>query len=102
MNLPKLSFRGTSLLKYDVVNKVLVGQWNNNKVISFISTLRVFGMMTIQCQVGSTKVDFEMLQVPKCYSTDNYMGGVDNINKDKRIVGSFTSRSMFKNVIELG
>ena len=48
LNLPNSSQRGTSLVKFDPVNRVLFGQWNNNKVVSFISTLGVFGMSTIQ------------------------------------------------------
>ena len=34
LNLPKTSQRGTSLVKFDPVNKVLFGHWNDNKVVS--------------------------------------------------------------------
>ena len=35
-NFPKSLQRGTSLVNFDPVNRVLFGQWNNNKVVSFI------------------------------------------------------------------
>ena len=47
MNLSKKSPRGTSLVKYDPVNHILFGQWNNNKVVSFISSLGVSGKVTV-------------------------------------------------------
>ena len=96
LNLPKLSQRGTSLVKFDPVIRVLFGQWNDNKVISFISTLGVFGMSTVQRRVGSQKMDFQIPEALKKYSSDNFMGGVDNMDKDKKIGGSFTSRALFQ------
>ena len=90
LNLPKTSQRGTSLVKFDPVNRVLFGQWNNNKVVSFISTLGVFGMSTIQQRVGANKIDFQIPEALKKYSADNFMGGIDNMDKDKKIGGLFT------------
>ena len=49
-------------VKIDPVNKVLFGQWNDNKVISFISSLGVFGMSTVQQRVGLQKLDFQTLR----------------------------------------
>ena len=95
LNLPKTSQRSTSLVKFDPVNKVLFGQWNDNKVVSFISTLGVFGMSSVQQRVGANKVDFQIPEALKRYSSDNFMGGVDNMDKDKKIGGSFTSRALF-------
>ena len=85
-----------SLVKYDPVNKVLFGQWNNNKVVSFISTLGVFGMSSVQQRVGAKKVDFQIPEALKRYSSDNFMGGMDNMDKDKKIGGSFTSPALFQ------
>jgi hypothetical protein len=65
MNLPKSSQRGTSLVKFDPINKVLFGQWNDNKVVSFISTLGLFGMSTIQRRVGVNKVYFQIPEALK-------------------------------------
>ena len=96
LNLPKSSQRGASLVKFDPVNRVLFGQWNDNKVVSFISTLGVFGMSTVQQRVGSQKMDFQIPEALKKYSSDNFMGGVDNMDKDKKIGGSFSSRALFR------
>lgn len=96
MNLSKSSPRGTSLTKYDPINKVLFGQWNDNKVVSFISTLGVSGLVTVQRRVGRDKVDFQIEEALKRYTHDNFMGGVDNVDKDKKIGGSFTKKALFK------
>jgi hypothetical protein len=96
MNLSKSSPRGTSLTKYDPINKVLFGQWNDNKVVSFISTLGVSGLVTVQRRVGRDKVDFQIEEALKRYTRDNFMGGVDNVDKDKKIGGSFTKKALFK------
>ncbi len=85
LNLPKSSPRGTSLIKFDPINKVLFGQWNDNKVVSFISTLGKFGMSTIQRRVGAHKVDLQIPEALKQYSADNFMGGVNNMNKEKKL-----------------
>jgi hypothetical protein len=66
--------RGTNLLKYDPTNMVLFGQWNNNKVILFISTLHVFGMATMQRRVGQNMVDLQGLEALKWYTTDILVG----------------------------
>ena len=47
MNLKKSSPCGTSLVKYNPTNKILFGQWNDNKVVSFISTLGISGSVTV-------------------------------------------------------
>jgi hypothetical protein len=96
MNLSKSSPRGSSLIKYDPVNKILFGQWNDNKVVSFISSLGIFGMSTVQHRVGANKQDFSIHEALKGYASNNFMGGVDNMDKDKKIGGSFTFRAMFK------
>jgi hypothetical protein len=102
LNLPKSSQQGTSLMKFDPINKVLFGQWNDNKVVSFISTLGLFGMSTIQRRVGANKVDLQIPEALKQYSADNFMGGVDNMDKDKKIGGSFTSRALFRKWYRMG
>ena len=70
MNLSKSSSRGTSLEKCDPVNKVLFGQWNDNKVISFISTPGVSGLVTIQHHVGANLIDLMIEKALKCYTRD--------------------------------
>ncbi len=43
-----------------------------------------------------TKNDFQIPEALKKYSSDNFMGGVDNMDKDKNIGGSFTSHALFR------
>ncbi len=43
MCLKKRGVRGESLTKYDPVNEILFGQWRNNKIVSFVSTLPLMG-----------------------------------------------------------
>lgn len=102
MNLKKSSSRGSSLEKYDPVNKVLFGQWNDNKVVSFISTLGVSKKVTVKRRIGSESVEFEIEEALKRYTRDNYMGGVDNVDKDKKIGGSFTKQAHFKKWYKMG
>ena len=63
-----------------------------------MSTLGVVGMSTVQRRVGSQKMDFQIPEAEalKKYSSDNFMGGVDNMDKDKKIGGSFTSHALFQ------
>jgi hypothetical protein len=102
MNIQKSDIRGTSLLKYDSTNQILFGQWKDNKVVSFISSLGTFGMTKIQRRVGPDKLDFDIPTALKLYTKDNYMGGVDNLDKDKSLGGSFTSRAMFRKWYRMG
>ena len=90
MNLPKSSPRGTLLIKFDPIHKIMFGQWNDNKVVSFILSLMIFGTTT--CQQGW----FSNHKALKCYATDNFMGRDVNTDNDKKIGGSFTSQAMFK------
>jgi hypothetical protein len=57
MNLSKPTLRETSLVKYDPVNRILSGQWNNNKVVSFISSLGISGTVTVMRRVGANKIN---------------------------------------------
>ena len=84
-----------SFVKFDPVNKVLFGQWNDNKVVLFISTLGVIGMSSVQRRVGANKVDFQIPEALKRYSSINFMGGMHNMDKDKKIGGSFMSCALF-------
>lgn len=81
---------------------MLFGQWNNNKVVSFLSTLGVLWMSTIKHKVGSTKVDFKMPKALTHCKMDNFMGGVDNADKDKKIGSSLTCCLMFKKWCRMG
>jgi hypothetical protein len=96
MNLGKTTPRGTSLVKYDPVSKIRFGQWNNNKVVSFILSLGVSGKVIVKRRIGEDKVDLEIEKAFKRYTCDNFMGVVDNVDKDKKIGGLFTKKAHFK------
>ena len=83
-------------------NKLLFGQWNDNKVGCFSSTWDMFGISTIQCRVEPEKCDIQIPESLKWYILDRFMGGVDNVDKDKCICGSFTGRAMFKKWYHMG
>ena len=57
MNLSNLSPQGTSLAKYDPMNKLLFSQWNENKIVSFISTLGISGSVAIQSCVLANSIE---------------------------------------------
>ena len=59
-------------------------------------------MSTIQQRVGANKIDFQIPEALKKYSSNNFMGGVDNMDKDKKIGGSFTSRALFWKWYQMG
>jgi hypothetical protein len=102
MNLSKKTERGSSLVKYDPVNRILFGQWNDNKVVSFISTLGISGSVNVTRRVGAQTVNLPIEVSLKRYTADNFMGGVDNVDKDKKIGGAFTKKSMFKKWYRMG
>eukprot|EP00956_Cyclotella_meneghiniana_P008474 scaffold11429_cov48-Cyclotella_meneghiniana.AAC.4 len=102
MNVQKSDVRGTSLLKYDSMNQILFGQWKDNKVVSFISSRGKFGMTKIQRRVGPDMLDFDIPNALKLYTKDNNMGGVDNLDKDKSLGGSFTAKAMFRKWYRMG
>jgi hypothetical protein len=86
MNLSKNTPRGTSLVKYDPGNRILFGQWNDTKVVSFISSLGISGTVTVTRRVGANKIDLPIEEtLKKRYTNDNFMGGVDNFDKDKNL-----------------
>ena len=89
-------------MKYDPVNQILFGQWNNSKVVSCISSLGVSGRVTVKRRVGSQKIYLEIGESLKRYTHDNLVGGVDNVDKDKKIGGAFTKKAMFKKWYQMG
>jgi hypothetical protein len=55
----------------------------------------IIRMSTIQQRVSVNKIDFQIPEALKRYSSDNFMGGVDNMDEDKKNGGSFASRALF-------
>lgn len=99
MNLTKTAPRGTSLVKYDPMDRILFGQWNDNKVVSFISSLGVSGSVTVTRKIGAQTKNSPIEECLKQYTSDNFMGGVNNMDKDKKLGGDFTKRHCSKNGI---
>ncbi len=50
-------------------------------------------MSSVQQRVGANKVDSQLLEALKRYSYNNFVGGVDNMDKDKKIGGSYVPRA---------
>ena len=84
LNHSKTAPRGSLLVKYDPVNPILFGQWNDNKVEPFISTLGISGTVNVSRRVGAQTIDLPVEVSLKRYTTENFMGCVDNIEKDKK------------------
>jgi hypothetical protein len=90
------------LVNYDPVNRILFRQWNDNKGVSFISSPGVSGNVTANRRVGSRQIDWQIKEALKRYTPDNFMGGFDNVNKDKTIGGAFTKKGLLKNWSRMG
>jgi hypothetical protein len=50
-------------------------------------------------RIGANKIDLEIEEALKRHTRDNFMGGFDNVDKDKKIGGSFMKKAHFKNGI---
>ena len=98
MNLSKTTPRGTSLVKYDPANRI---QWNDNKEVSFISSLGISGTVTVTRRDGANKIDLPIEEALKRYINDNFMGGVDKLIRTK-IGRAFTKKAIFKKWYHMG
>jgi hypothetical protein len=99
MNLSKTSPHGASLEQYDPVNKILFGQWNDNKVVLFISSLGVSGKVMAKRRVGPDHVEVQIEEGLKRYTQDSFMGreGIDNVDKDKNWVDHSPEKHILRN-----
>ena len=73
------------MVKCDTMNRILFGRWNDNKVVSFISSLGISGTVTVTRRFGANKIDLSIEEALKRYTNDNFMGGIDNVDKDKKL-----------------
>lgn len=94
MNLSKTSERGSTLVKYDKVNKLLAVQWNDNKIVSLLSSLGVYGLVDVQRRVGRNLRTFKTQECVREYQ--KYMGGVDKGDQIREQSGGFGKASHFK------
>ncbi len=86
--------RGECLTKYDPVNEILFGQWRDNKVVSFVSSLPLVGEELITQRCGREVKEFKCPSALCAYN--RFMGYVDLVDYDKKIGGGFMSRPHFK------
>ena len=94
MDLTKTMERGRSKVLYDHVNKVMVTQWVDNKVVSCTSTLEVSGTVPVTRRYGADVLD---LTVEKCLSLyQQGMGGVDRGDQYRELGAGFTTKAHFK------
>ena len=92
----QINLQGAGCWSSMIMSVVLFGQWHDNKIVSFISSLGVSGMVTVSRRIGSKKVLFDTEEALKVYICDNFMKGVDNVDKDKNIGGSFTKTELLE------
>ncbi len=78
---------------YNPINGLL-GQWKDDKVVSFISTLPLVGNSTTMQQSGSKKMSFSCPKTLQEYNES--MGYVDLIDYDKKVGGYFMQKRSFK------
>ncbi len=81
--------RGECWTKYDPVNEVLFGQWRDNKVVSFVSTLPLLAEETVPRRCGREVKTFKCPSALCAYN--RFMGYVDLVDYNKKIGGGFTS-----------
>ena len=93
MNLSKKSDRGSYLMKYDKDNEILAGQWNDNKVVPFISTLCEYNIVKVKRRVKREKIEFDVPEPLRTYQ--RHMGGVDKNDQIKECAGG-TSKGIRK------
>jgi len=92
MILLKLATRGNFKAFYNPINGLLFGQWKDNEVVSFISTLLLVGNGTTMWQSGSKKI---YLTCPKALEAYNkYMKYMDLVDFDKNL-----DNLLLKNVV---
>ncbi len=91
MSLSNFPTRGESRPYYEPINGVLFGQWKDNKVVLFISTIPLVGMGTTTRQCGKENISFPWPNTLKEYN--KYMGHIDLIDYDKKFGGLFTQKS---------
>ena len=88
MNLSKKSKRGSYLVKYDRDNEILAGQWNDNKVVPFISTLGEYDIVKVKRRVKKKKIEFDVPEPLRSYQ--RHMGGVDKNDQIKECAGGIS------------
>ena len=74
INLSENTLRKISFVKYDPVNRILSGEWHDNKTVLCTSLLGVSGWVTVKRGVGSHEIDLEIEESLKAYTQENFIG----------------------------
>ena len=81
-------------MAYDKQNEVLIGQWNDNKVVNFSTTLNEAGIGTVLRRVGSARPSFPCPLSLRMYQQN--MFGVDKGDQMRCHGAGFSRRVHFK------
>ncbi len=82
------------MFEYDPINEILFGQWRDNKVVSFVSTLPLVREETVTHCCGSESKTFKCPSALGAYN--RFMGNTCLVYYYKKIGGGFTSWHHFK------
>ena len=94
MDLTKNMDRGLSKLLYDHVNKVVVSQWVDNKVVACTSTLEVSGRVPVDRRSGNDILHLTVEKSLKYYQEG--MGGVDRGDQYRELGAGFATKAHYK------
>ena len=86
--------RGATKKFYDKVNKIMCVQWNDNKVVTIMSTAWCKGEVGIRRRVGSDVKTFQIEKAVKGYQ--DTMGGVDHGDQKRTMAGGWKRSVKFK------
>jgi Transposase IS4 len=94
LTLKKTAKRGAIKFAYNKVQRILLFQWNDNKVVNGCSSVINSSVGTVERQVGSRKITLKCPNVLQRYQRT--MFGVDKADQIRMHFGGFASKSHFK------
>ena len=94
MNLPKVGPRGDHIIIYDKINKLIVCQWRDSKVVSCVSTILDSTESVVDRRVGKELLKLPLPSVLKVYQKT--MFGVDKGDQIRAHGGGFARKAHFQ------
>jgi hypothetical protein len=94
MTLQKSGERGTSLVRYDPVNKLVCLQWLDNKVVNLTSSQQVSGLVDIKRRSGSQLLNLQCEKALKQYQEG--MDAVDRSDQYRERGAGFACKAHYK------
>ena len=94
MILSKSDEHGEILTLYDKVNRILVTQWNNNKVVGRMSTLGVSGLVPVSRRRGAENLNLFVEIALRRYQEG--MDGVDRGDQSRECGAGFAAKAYYK------